>query len=79
MTKEHPTTFFYKTSYKQETYEEVNVRNKRRKMKPITAIELKPAYFQKQELSDNKKRDLRDLLQKGLIPSFYESFYNSIL
>lgn len=78
VTKEDPTTFFYKTSYKAESIE-VNVRNKRKKMTPITELFLKPAYSKKQELSINKKKDLKELLTGILIPSFYQGFYNSII
>ncbi|KOB73144.1 Uncharacterized protein OBRU01_09799 [Operophtera brumata] len=37
------------------------------------------AYTGKQELSENKKKDLRELFAKKLIPSFYADFYNTIL
>lgn len=45
----------------------------------ISEVTLKPAYTAKQELSDNKKKDLRELLSKSLIPSYYAGFYNSII
>ncbi|XP_072389593.1 uncharacterized protein [Diabrotica undecimpunctata] len=76
--KENPFSMYYKTSYKDENYREVNVRNKRKKMKLITEIELKAAYCDKQKISDNKKKDLQELISKGLVPSFYAGFYNSI-
>lgn len=79
MTKGNPFTFYYKTSYGQNEYKEVNVRNKRKKMKLISEIVLKNAYTQKQELSANKKKDLKELLTKGLIPAYYANFYNSIV
>lgn len=30
------------------------------------------------ELKENKKRDLKDLVRKNLIPSIYASFYNTL-
>lgn len=79
VTKENPFLFYYKTSYKDENFKEVNVRNKRRKMKSATEISLSTAYTQRQEISANKKKDLKELMAKNLIPSYYASFYNSIL
>lgn len=76
--KQNPTVFFYKTSYKQVNYQEVDVRNKRKKMKALTEISLQQAYSKKQEISANKKKDLKELITKALIPSFYAGFYNSI-
>lgn len=61
MTKEDPTTFFYKTSYKAES-KEVNVRNKRKKMTTIRELLHKPAYSKKQELNVYKKKDLKELM-----------------
>ncbi|XP_053603832.1 uncharacterized protein LOC128671409 [Plodia interpunctella] len=40
MTKENPTIIFYKTSYKEDCYKEVDVRNKRKKMIPTTEVTL---------------------------------------
>lgn len=48
-------------------------------MKVTTEIALQPAYFNKQEISEIKKKDLRELISKALIPSFYVGFYNNIL
>lgn len=76
--KEEPFNFYYKTSYQDENYKIVNVRNKRRKLKLASEISLKKAYMEKQEISTNKKKDLKELISKGLIPSFYVNFYNSI-
>ncbi|CAG4992766.1 unnamed protein product [Colias eurytheme] len=42
-------------------------------------ITLKKAYTERQDISLNKKKDLRDLVNKGLIPPFYANFYNSII
>lgn len=68
MKKEKPLSISYKTSYKDYCYQEIEVRNKRKKMNLVTEISLKKAYTERQDL--NKKRDLRDLITKGLIPPF---------
>lgn len=79
MEKFNTTSFWYKTSYKEACYKEVDIRNKRKKMTNISEVTLKAAYSTKQELSENKKKDLKDLLTKSLIPSYYADFYNSII
>ncbi|KAL4716699.1 hypothetical protein ACJJTC_004818 [Scirpophaga incertulas] len=72
-------TFFVKTSYKDSNYQEVSVRNKRKKMLPLCEIIPTNVYLNKQELSENKKKDLKELLSKKLIPNFYSDFYNSVI
>ncbi|XP_026743215.1 uncharacterized protein LOC113504908 [Trichoplusia ni] len=79
MKKECPFSIFFKTSYKDNNYREINVRNKRKKMSILTQITLHKAYTQRQDISVNKKKDLKDLINKGLIPPFYTNFYNSII
>lgn len=66
--KEKPFSFFYKTSYKQESFSEVKLRNKRKKMLPVEEIILEKAYNKKIEISENKKKDLKELISKKLIP-----------
>lgn len=78
MEKVNSTAFWYKTSYKEESFKEEDTRNKRKKMKPVSEVTLKAAYTAKQLLSENKKKDLKELLSKSLIPSYYADFYNSI-
>lgn len=77
--KENPTVFYLKTSYSEQEFREVNVRNKRKKMNTITEITLQPAYHGKQRLSENKKKDLREMISKPLIPAFYAGFYERLL
>lgn len=79
VSKDTPFSFFVKTSYKDSEYQEVSIRNKRKKMLPLCEIVPSNVYTQKQELSENKKKDLRELLTKKLIPNFYSDFYNSII
>ncbi|KAL0830179.1 hypothetical protein ABMA28_003636 [Loxostege sticticalis] len=79
VSKDTPFSFFVKTSYKDSEYQEVSIRNKRKKMLPLCEIVPSNVYTQKQELSENKKKDLRELLTKKLIPNFYSDFYDSII
>ena len=48
-------------------------------MKMCKQIILQKAYMRKQDLSINKKKDLKDLINKSLIPSFYANYYSSII
>lgn len=77
--KSAPFSFFVKTSYKDKEYQEVSIRNRRKKLLPLAELTPTKAYTGKQELSENKKKDLRELIAKKLIPSFYTDFYNTIL
>ncbi|XP_063635225.1 uncharacterized protein LOC134805981 [Cydia splendana] len=70
---------YYKTSYSQNEFTKINIRNKRKKMPGPGEIALKKAFSQKQELGEHKKKDLRDLINHNLIPSYYADFYSSIL
>ncbi|XP_062529653.1 uncharacterized protein LOC134200558 [Bombyx mori] len=80
VSKDTPFSFFVKTSYRDSEYQEVRIRNTRKKMLPLSEIvSTKYVYISKQELSENKKKDLRELLSKKLIPNFYSDFYNSII
>nr|CAH7766802.1 unnamed protein product [Callosobruchus chinensis] len=78
--KGEPFTVFYKTSYAEDNFQTINVRNKRKKNMPdITSITLKQAYDDQLALSDNKKKALKYLLSRDLIPQFYESFYKDLV
>lgn len=77
--KTDPFEFYYKTSYSQNEFTMVCMRNKRKKMSKIEDISLHKAFLQRLELSDHKKKDLRDLVNKNLIPSYYADFYKSIV
>lgn len=71
--------FYYKTSYHQSEFTMVHMRNKRKKMMTVEEITMTKAFTKRLELSENKKKDLRDLVTKNLIPSYYASFFNTIL
>lgn len=56
--KGEPFSILYKTSYAEENFETINLRNKRKKNMPdIMSINLRDAYTCRLDLSDNKKRD----------------------
>lgn len=57
----------------------VNLRNKRKKMANAEDIIPTKAFSQRLDLNENKKKELRDLINKNLIPSYYADFYNTII
>lgn len=71
-------TFFYKTSYKQIEWNEVEFKSRKSRSSITSAITLKPAYSSKIALTDNKLRDLNVLCVNNLIPKFYRVFYDSL-
>lgn len=78
--KEKPFSFFIKTSYKQTDFIEVNVRkHNKKKMLKLKDIKIQNAYSARLNLAENKKKDLKDLISKNLIPHFYSDFYDRIL
>lgn len=78
-TEEDTFTFYYKTSYSQNVFNKVNMRNKRKKMSNIREIAMTKAYSQRLVLSERKKTDLRSLIEHNLIPHYYADFYNNII
>lgn len=76
--KENPYSFFYKTSYENEFFLETCLRRKRNKCKPVENIKLRICYKKKLPLSQNKKKDLLELVKKNIIPGFYHAYYQNI-
>lgn len=72
--KNHPYSFFYKTSYTEANYKEA-IMIKRKKQ---VQIQLKAVFTQKPGISDNKKKDLMDLVNKDFIPKVYKPFFESL-
>lgn len=72
--RDSPASVFYKTSYTQTTFAEIKIIKK----KAPTKCNLKPAFFQKPGLAQNKKTDLLELLEKHHIPQFYHYFYSNL-
>ena len=77
--KEKPFSFFFKSSYKQTDFIEVNVRKHKKKLLKPNDIKIHKLYSKRLDLAENKKKDLKDLLAKNLIPQFYSDFYDRIL
>jgi hypothetical protein len=48
------------------------------KKKKNVTVELKKAYNEKAGLTDKKKKDLMDLVNKNLIPRYHRPFYESL-
>lgn len=79
--KEHPLCFFYKNSYEDEDYQKVFVRNIRRigNQTLLFSHGLTREYTSKIPLTQNKKRDIKELLDKNIIPRNYrETFYKDL-
>lgn len=78
--KENPFCFFYKNSYEDEYFQKVCVRSTRRaRDQTLFPVGLTQAYLEKIPLSHNKKRDIKELLDKNIIPkSYYESYFKNL-
>lgn len=72
--------YYYKNSYKQENWEEVQTKLGTRQSEIITIkdVTLKNAYKAKLEISDKKRDSFSELLKTNMIPKFYETFYSSL-
>lgn len=79
LVKDQPFMFFFKTSYTQENFKCVNMRNKRKRMPNLDDVSIPKLYTHKIKLSENKKKGLSELLRKNLIPGFYTDYYKSLL
>ncbi|CAH2102382.1 unnamed protein product [Euphydryas editha] len=86
--KEHPEAFFYKTSFTEEIYRKACVRKRvlRRRGtglaidQSLFSIGLTQAYNEKIALSDAKKKDIQELIDKNVIPkSYYDIYYKYLL
>lgn len=79
--KEHPLTFFYKNSYEDQNYQKVFVRNLRRTKNHTLLFSngLTKEYTSNIPLAQNKKRDIKELLDKNIIPRNYrETYYKDL-
>lgn len=76
--KDNPFKFYYKTSYK-ENFQEVDIRSSRKSRSNSNfQLTLKKVYNEKINISENKKKDIFDLLEKGLLPSYYKEYYKQL-
>lgn len=77
-------TYSYKTNYEGDwVAADIKKKNTRSSqsvnLNEIKTINLKAAYTSKLPISQNKKKDLQELLQKNIIPKVYANFYESII
>lgn len=82
--KKEPLKVFYKTSYSESEFKTINVKKTtpRKSMnteKDNVLPPLSKAYKSKFVLNENKIRDLKFLLDNGYIPSYYTTFYRSLI
>lgn len=78
----------YKTTYKTDNLNEANIYGQTRTLRQNTTrprnyinieeISLNPAYTSNIPISDRKKQDLLELVQKNIVPRYYEHFYNQL-
>ncbi|CAG4919702.1 unnamed protein product [Colias eurytheme] len=76
-------TFEYKLSYKTENMLQANItvqRNLRtsRPTRSIDEIYLKPAYNSKIPISERKKQDILQLIEKNIVPHYYAEYYRNL-
>lgn len=75
---------YYKTSYTDTDFKEIQYHNSRvsrtRATQSLQNYQLKPLYQSRLKLSDRKNSDLKSLINSNVIPQSYAlSYYNSIL
>lgn len=78
--KEHPESFFYKTFFEDKIFKKTCVRKRRAVNQSLISIDLTRAYTGKIPLSDTKKKDIQELINKNAIPrQYYESYFKNVL
>jgi len=78
--KEHPEAFFYKTSFEDKTFKKTYVRKRRAANQSFISVDLTRAYSGKIPLSDAKKKDIQELINKNAIPrQYYDSYFKNVL
>lgn len=73
--------FFFKTSYEEEEFRSVSTLRKRRtksKALPDNNLTLNRLYTEKLTVPEAKKQGILKLIQKNVVPRFYESFYANL-
>lgn len=68
---------YYKTSYFDD-FKELNLCTKRTNTRSNRSQELKQLYNEKLDLFERKKTDVKSLVDAGLIPNFYSSYYDRV-
>lgn len=66
-------------TYKNEEFNEINVRNKRKEMLELQGISIQKAYKSPFGLSSNNKKDLKEFVLKKLIDPYHVAYFESML
>lgn len=70
--------FYYKCSYKEDSFKTVLVKTRATKKKTNLCSELQPLYSTKLAVSETKKAGILTLIDKNIIPRFYKNFYQNL-
>lgn len=73
--KESPNSVFFKKSYNDQEFENIDIIKRKRVNREL---QLKPAFTAKPGITERKKSDLMELVNKKHIPSFYKSFFENL-
>lgn len=82
--KEYPNVFFYKTSFKEADFKEVNLIAKQRRTRNLLTpfsfkgYNFENAYQEKVSISKNKYEDLMFLVRSNAITKNYSDFYENL-
>lgn len=71
----------YKTSYEQQEWNSIDIQPKTRRStneNKFKNVSLRHAYKNKIEIADNKKKDLKSLVESNIIPQFYKYFFDNV-
>ncbi|XP_045455064.1 uncharacterized protein LOC123664584 [Melitaea cinxia] len=77
-TEDEKVKIYYKKSYLDD-FKEIDLGTKRVSTRNQQTQELQKLYNQKLDLSERKKNDVKSLLDAGLIPNFYNSYFDRAL
>lgn len=73
--RDYENKFFFKTSYETEEFTSVATLTKRRSAIPIVPKKL---YKQKLKITETKIQGILKLIEKNIIPKYYQSFYENL-
>lgn len=74
ISKNEQNKFIFKTSYEEEEFKSVTL-TRRLPKSNLPRCMLKKAYSRKLEISETKRRGILKLIEKDIIPKYYEAFY----
>lgn len=79
VSKSDPGTFFYKTSYSDTSYKQIKVTGSTRSTQnDLLTPNLPAAYSERIKITSKKKQGLLKLVEKNIIPKYYEDFYQNL-